>query len=201
MDACIAMASARKALPGFCVPEFWKERRVLAENVTHPLLKNPVSNTFDWKDNVLVTGSNASGKSTFVKAVAVNAVLAQSVCTCWAQRFQMPRAQVLSSMAIRDNVQGGESYFIVEIKSLKRILTALRGDVVTLCCIDEILRGTNTVERIAASARASALPGRAKRPVHRRHARYGADETACPATGKRISARRSPRRAWCFPTS
>ena len=152
MDACIAVASARKALAGFCVPEFWAEKRVLAEKVSHPLLKNPVPNTFDWKENVLVTGSNASGKSTFVKAVAVNAVLAQSVCTCWAERFQMPRAQVISSMAIRDNVQGGESYFIVEIKSLKRILTALKSDVPTLCCIDEILRGTNTVERIAASA-------------------------------------------------
>ena len=105
----------------------------------------------DWAKNTLVTGSNASGKSTFIKAVAVNAVLAQTIMTCWAARFHMPRAQVLSSMALRDNVQGGESYFIVEIKSLKRILEALRTDAPTLIFIDEILRGTNTVERIAAS--------------------------------------------------
>ena len=151
MDACSAIASVRASLSQFAVPEFWSEKRVLAEGVAHPLLKNPVRNTLDWKENVLITGSNASGKSTFVKAVAVNAVLAQSVSTCFAERFRLPRSQVLSSMAIRDNVQGGESYFIVEIKSLKRILLALKEEPLTLCFIDEILRGTNTVERIAAS--------------------------------------------------
>jgi hypothetical protein len=151
LDACVAVASLRMTLPHCAVPAFWNEKRVEIHGAAHPLLKNPVANDMDWKENVLVTGSNASGKSTFVKAVAVNGILAQSIHTCWAKSLKMPRAQVLSSMAIRDNVQGGESYFIVEIKSLKRILAALRGDVPTLCFIDEILRGTNTVERIAAS--------------------------------------------------
>jgi len=151
MDACIAVASVRKSLDHYAVPAFTAEKRVLAEGVWHPLIKDPVLNTMDWRGNVLVTGSNASGKSTFVKSVALNALLAQSIMTCFAQQFSMPRAQVMSSMALRDNVQGGESYFIVEIKSLKRILSALRQDVPTLCFIDEILRGTNTAERIAAS--------------------------------------------------
>ncbi len=151
IDACIAVASVRKSLDCFAQPEFVTEKRVLAEDVWHPLIKDPVVNTLDWRQNVLITGSNASGKSTFVKSVALNAVLAQSIVTCFARRFVLPRAQVMSSMALRDNVQGGESYFIVEIKSLKRILSALRPDVPTLCFIDEILRGTNTAERIAAS--------------------------------------------------
>ena len=151
MDACIAVASARLTVRQYAVPEFWAEKRVDIADVAHPLLKKPILNDMDWAQNVLVTGSNASGKSTFVKAVAVNCVLAQSVCTCFAGRVRMPRAQVYTSMALRDNVQGGESYYIVEIKSLKRILTALREDALTLCFIDEILRGTNTVERIAAS--------------------------------------------------
>jgi hypothetical protein len=151
LDACVAVASVRESLSEFAVPEFWDQKRVLADSIAHPLIQDPVINSMDWKENVLVTGSNASGKSTFVKAIAINAVLAQSIYTCWAGRFQMPRAQVMSSMAIRDNVEGGESYFIVEIKSLKRILLALRDDTPTLIFIDEILRGTNTVERIAAS--------------------------------------------------
>ena len=58
----------------------------------------------------------------------------------------------MTSMALRDNLMGGESYFVVEIRSLKRILDALTDTLPTLCVIDEILRGTNTVERIAASA-------------------------------------------------
>ena len=151
LDACIAVASLRQTLAQFAVPEFHGGKRVEIRGAAHPLLKNPVCNDVDWAQNMLVTGSNASGKSTFVKALAINAILAQSVFTCWAQSVRMPRVQVITSMAIRDNVQGGESYFIVEIKSLKRILSALRGDVLTLCFIDEILRGTNTVERIAAS--------------------------------------------------
>lgn len=152
LDACVAIASVRASLPRYAVPEFVQEARISAEGLAHPLVANPVRNSMDWGENALITGSNASGKSTFVKALALNAIFAQSVCTCWAQRFTMPRAQVFSSMALRDDVQGGDSYFIVEIKSLKRILAALREDKVTLCFIDEILRGTNTVERIAASS-------------------------------------------------
>ncbi len=152
IDACIAVASVRASLERYAVPTFVSEKRVEAEKMVHPLLKAPVANDLDWRQNVLITGSNASGKSTFVKAIALNAILAQSVCTCWAEAFSMPRAQVMSSMALRDDVQGGDSYFIVEIKSLKRILSALRGDRITLCFIDEILRGTNTVERIASSS-------------------------------------------------
>jgi DNA mismatch repair ATPase MutS len=152
IDVCIAIASVRASLEKYTTPVFVNESHVNAEKFVHPLLKEPVPNDMDWQENVLITGSNASGKSTFVKALALNAILAQSVYTCWAEGFSMPRAQVMSSMAIRDNVQGGDSYFIVEIKSLKRILSALQDDKITLCFIDEILRGTNTVERIASSS-------------------------------------------------
>lgn len=54
-------------------------------------------------------------------------------------------------MALRDDMESGESYYIVEIKALKRILDAAAGDVPILCFVDEVLRGTNTIERIAAS--------------------------------------------------
>jgi DNA mismatch repair ATPase MutS len=97
----------------------------------------------------LISGSNASGKSTFIKAAAVSAILAQTVNTCLAQRFAMRRALVMTSMAVRDNVTAGESYFVTEIKSLKRILDK---NIFFICFIDEILKGTNTAERIAASA-------------------------------------------------
>lgn len=59
---------------------------------------------------------------------------------------------VFSSMALKDNLLANESYFIVEIKSLRRILNSLREDIPCLCFVDEVLRGTNTVERIAASS-------------------------------------------------
>jgi len=58
-----------------------------------------------------------------------------------------------SSMSLRDSIEKGESYYIVEIKALKRILDATKLEVPVLCFVDEVLRGTNTVERIAASSR------------------------------------------------
>ena len=100
----------------------------------------------------LLTGSNASGKSTFLKTVAINALMAQTVHTCPAKSYSGGLYRILSSMALKDDLESGDSYYIVEIKSLKRILNQLEkeGNPV-LCFVDEVLRGTNTVERIAAS--------------------------------------------------
>jgi DNA mismatch repair ATPase MutS len=68
-------------------------------------------------------------------------------------------------MALRDDIRSGESYFIVEIRSLKRVLDAasLPGESPVLCCVDEVLRGTNTIERISASA--EILSSLAKMPI------------------------------------
>ena len=122
------------------------------EEMYHPLISNPVKNSFETNNGVLVTGSNASGKSTFLKTIAINAILAQTINTCLADKFITNHYRIYSSMALRDNLGSGESYYIVEIKSLKRILDAVNKDVSpVLCFVDEVLRGTNTVERIAAS--------------------------------------------------
>ena len=84
--------------------------------------------------------------------VAVNAVLAQTIHTCTAESYHAPVFRIFSSMALRDSIQNGESYYIVEIRSLKRILDAAQtGTAPVLSFVDEVLRGTNTVERIAAA--------------------------------------------------
>ena len=100
---------------------------------------------------VIITGANASGKSTFMKNMAVNAILAQALNTSLSKRYRGVVCRIMTSMALRDNLARGESYFVVEVKSLKRILEASREKTPLLCVIDEVLRGTNTTERIAAS--------------------------------------------------
>ncbi|HPA61254.1 MAG TPA: DNA mismatch repair protein MutS, partial [Clostridia bacterium] len=137
--------------PVLCKARFHQQAGVEAAGLTHPLIPDAVPNDLSWQQNLLISGSNASGKSTFIKAVAVNLILAQSLGLCFAQSFALRRGRVMSAMAVRDNLLAGESYFIVEIKSLKRILDAMDSGAV-YCFIDEILRGTNTVERIAASS-------------------------------------------------
>lgn len=151
MDACISVASFRKSLESFCIPEFGDERVLRAEKIYHPLLTHAVKNDFELKKNIVITGSNASGKSTFIKAVAVNLILGQSIYTCTAERLAMPDALVLTSMAVRDDVLSGESYYIREVRYLKRMVLQANGGRLVFCGIDEILRGTNTMERIAAS--------------------------------------------------
>jgi len=155
LDALCAAASFRALLgeEEYCVPELLKENAAVyeAEGLYHPMLDHPVKNSIRANRSVLLTGSNASGKSTFLKSVALNSILAQTVHTVAAKTYSASYFQVLSSMALRDNMQGNESYFIVEIKSLKRMFEAAKAPVCTLCFVDEVLRGTNTVERIAAS--------------------------------------------------
>lgn len=154
LDAMCAVASFRSMVPYYTVPEFSEEKRIDAEGLFHPFLDKPVPADIETGDSVLVTGSNASGKSTFLKACAMNAILAQTIHTVCAKNYRASYFKVMSSMALADDLLGGESYYIVEIRSLKRILTAIsETDTPVLCFVDEVLRGTNTVERIAASAR------------------------------------------------
>ena len=154
LDAMISIASFRKSLSSFCVPQLFYDLKVSfkAEEIYHPLLLDPVTNSIDEKKGMLLTGSNASGKSTFLKTIAINAIMAQSIHTCTAASYKSCFYQIYSSMALKDNLQEKESYYIVEIRSLKRILNHSRDELPMLCCIDEVLRGTNTIERISASA-------------------------------------------------
>jgi len=151
LDAAISILSFRKSLPFYALPGFKPRNTILMEEIYHPLLPQPVLNSAVLSKSNLVSGSNASGKSTFIKAVAANAILAQTIHTCTARRFETRPSLVITSMAARDNITAGESYFITEIKSLKRIIEKI-SEVYCICVIDEILKGTNTIERIAASA-------------------------------------------------
>ena len=151
LECSAAIMIYRQSMCGWCRPEFTEQKCVDFREAYHPLLENPVKNSIRAERGVLLTGSNASGKSTFLKTVAVNAILAQSIYTCAADSACLSFFDVYSSMALRDDIGSGESYYIVEIKALKRILDAgSRGENI-LCFVDEVLRGTNTVERIAAS--------------------------------------------------
>lgn len=158
LDACISIASFREAMPYYCCPDFTGYRkedgvRMAVENLYHPMIQEPVANSIEAGGGILVTGSNASGKSTFLKNVAINAILAQTAHTCTATGYRAPFFRTMTSMALRDDLESKESYYIVEIKSLKRILEASEEEIPILCIIDEVLRGTNTIERIAASSR------------------------------------------------
>ena len=152
LESVICIGAYRMSMGTYCLPEFVEDNRIAAVELYHPLIESPVKNSFEIKRGMLLTGSNASGKSTFLKTVALNAILAQTIHTCLADKYVAAHYRIFSSMALKDSIFDGESYYIVEIKSLKRILDASKDTTYPiLCFVDEVLRGTNTVERIAAS--------------------------------------------------
>ena len=150
-DCSISIASNRRSLSGYCVPETGKGKRLSFKGIYHPLISSPVANDITQERNIVLTGSNASGKSTFIKSVAINIILAQSVFTCTAESARVPECGVITSMAVRDDLASGESYYIREIKYLKRMTETVKQGRLLFLAIDEILKGTNTKERIAAS--------------------------------------------------
>lgn len=152
IDCALSIASYRAYLGNYCRPEF-EDGDYTAEAIYHPLLKNPVTNDITMNKGIILTGSNASGKSTMLKTVTVAAILAQSIGTVPAASYRAPAYRIYTSLALNDNIFAGESYYMTEIKSLKRILDQGKNAATpVLACVDEVLRGTNTIERISASS-------------------------------------------------
>jgi hypothetical protein len=122
-----------------------------AEDLRHPLLDHAVGNDLVMHStSLLVSGSNMSGKTTFLRTVAVNAVLAQSLRVAFAARYRGTAVRVASCITIADDLLGGRSYFRAELDAILGIVRrADRGG--TLVVLDEIFRGTNPLERTAAA--------------------------------------------------
>lgn len=151
IEAAISTLNYEIALQDVTRPTFVDDFKIYGKEVLHPLVKNPVGNDVDLEEVNIITGSNASGKSTYVKSIAINAIFAQTLNFVYARDFALKKAGVFTSMAIKDDVVAGDSYFIAEIKSLKRIVKDAQENQ-SYYFIDEILKGTNTIERIGASS-------------------------------------------------
>ncbi|MGK8217078.1 MutS-related protein [Staphylococcus epidermidis] len=153
LDNHYSIAMYQHTLTHYCYPKINHNINGLQmKSIIHPLLdeENAIANTIDISNHILLTGSNASGKSTFMKAVALNLILAQSIQTATAHSFIYQHGYVMTSMANADDVLSGDSYFMSELKSIRRLFNTHQCNKI-YCFIDEIFKGTNTTERIAAS--------------------------------------------------
>jgi len=164
IDACQSIASYRAGLDGYVEPEFVSNRAYLSvREIRHPLLENAVPNSIELKEQgVLITGSNMSGKTTFLRTIGVNAVLAQGIYTCLAAQYTGSFFRIAASLGKHDSLEEGKSLYYMEAERLLALVNAT-GDpaLPSLCLIDEVLSGTNYIERIAAAeAILSYLAGR-----------------------------------------
>ena len=152
VDVAISTNSFRESLPYFCVPVFaGKQKSIYVKNVYHPLLAEPVANTINISDgkSVLISGSNMSGKTTFIRTVGVNAILAQTINTALAQEFILPRIRVYSAIRIADNLLDDKSYYLEEVVRMNKLLRESKTDHQNLFLLDELFKGTNTLERVS----------------------------------------------------
>lgn len=154
VDALLSTASYRAGLSVFVEPELFNEGAVInLKDARHPLLKDPVPNSITInKEGIIITGCNMSGKSTFLRTLGVNALFAQTIFTCPAAYYSGSYLRVITSISRGDNLVGGKSYYLAEAEALLRIIKASGDMIPCLCIIDEMFRGTNSIERINASA-------------------------------------------------
>lgn len=136
--------------PRFCYPLIDETQAIFFSELGHPLIREEdrVCNTIDLKKGelIILTGANMSGKSTFLRALGINMVLAGIGSPVCAQKAILCPIKPLVSMSQQDSLVAGESYFFAEIKRLKRIVDALKQEK-CLVLLDEILRGTNSEDK------------------------------------------------------
>jgi hypothetical protein len=144
--------------PGWCFPVLKEEHFFIeGKNIGHPLIKagkcvnNPVKIEHTG-ELMLVTGSNMAGKSTYLRSIGVNTVLAMAGSPVCAEYFCLSPVQIISSMRIADNLEESTSTFYAELKKLKTIIDKVNSNEKVFILLDEILRGTNSLDRHTGSA-------------------------------------------------
>lgn len=142
--------------PQFAFPEVVQEHRFSATHLGHPLIHTSqrVVNDVDLGNEgsvMIITGANMAGKSTFLRTLGVNTVLALAGAPVCASKFACPLIDVRSGMRTADSLKENQSYFYAELARLKSIMDELRQGKFLFILLDEILKGTNSTDKQAGS--------------------------------------------------
>lgn len=163
-ESLLAFSHLPNVCENVCLPEIVEGRKTIkAKCLGHPLLlnRNRVSNDIEFDNNILIiSGSNMSGKTTFMRTVGVNLLLAKTGSFVCANQMTCSKFEIITSMRIADDLNQGISTFYAELKRIKLILDKAAENDSTIFLIDEIFKGTNSVDRLAgADAVISKLAG------------------------------------------
>ncbi len=136
--------------PSFVFPDLNQDKKIEIQNLGHPLISSGVrvDNTVDFNEQrfIVLTGSNMAGKSTFLRSLGVNMVLAGIGSVICATKANINPFKVWVSMRLSDSLEDNESYFFAEVKRLKEIVDQSEKET-TFILLDEILRGTNSEDK------------------------------------------------------
>lgn len=157
LDALLSLSVFAFNHPDFCFPEPVNQAfYIKAKNAGHPFIPNNkrIGNDFlfDTKGEFkIITGANMAGKSTFLRTVGLNLILAGTGSVVCAQKFEYKPVLIYSSVRTEDSLQDNESYFYAELKRLKSIIDRLKSGETLFIIIDEMLRGTNSRDKHSGS--------------------------------------------------
>lgn len=152
LESLLSFANLPRNCTSTCLPIVSKlQNDIQAKNLGHPLLNNEnrICNDLELNNNIIIiSGSNMSGKTTFIRTVGINMILACAGSYVCAEQMTFSMMKVITSMRISDALIDGISTFYAEIKRIKEIIDAAEVDKNLLFLIDEIFRGTNSVDRL-----------------------------------------------------
>jgi DNA mismatch repair ATPase MutS len=150
IDILISVASLRRGLDKYSLPVI-DDSKILAVNVYHPLIPNCIANTIEVTDkSILLTGSNMSGKTSFIRTIGINMLTGLAINTCFAESMTIPRLRIYSAIRISDDLMNDKSYYFEEVLTIKEMIEKSSSGKPNLFLLDEVFKGTNTIERISA---------------------------------------------------
>jgi hypothetical protein len=156
-DALSSFANLNHNHPEWTIPKFEDgEFHVTANDLKHPLIKSAKCIGNDFRQNglgqiAIITGANMAGKSTFLRTIGVNMILAMNGCRVNASWLSLKPIQLFTNMRTTDNLQNDESYFFAELLRLKAILDEIKSGQEVFVIIDEMLKGTNSEDKLSGS--------------------------------------------------
>lgn len=151
IDMLISIASLRKGIESFCIPTINDGEKIIADDISHPLILNCTINSIEIDEkSILLTGSNMSGKTSFIRSIGLNIITGLTINTCFAKSMTFPLLKVFSAIRISDDLMNDKSYYFEEVLTIKEMLNESRNGNKNLFLLDEIFKGTNTIERISA---------------------------------------------------
>jgi len=152
IDSLISIASLRKGLGVFCVPVVNEDNnKIVANHIYHPLIIDCVPNSISVvHKSILLTGSNMSGKTTFIRTIGLNIITGLTINTCFAESMTIPRTRVYSAIRLSDDLMNDKSYYFEEVLTIKEMIQKAANAKPNVFLLDEIFKGTNTIERISA---------------------------------------------------
>ncbi len=151
MDVMQSMAGYVYNHPDYIFPVFSDNTILAVTEIGHPLLdrKERITNNFDYEDSIftLITGANMSGKSTFLRTIGLNIVIARCGMSVCAQKMTLKPMDLITNMRTSDSLYKHESYFYAELKRLQMIINKLKEGNDLFIILDEILKGTNSRDK------------------------------------------------------